>query len=597
MPFSAGTLTNPAPSPQSSRPGACSCFGSDKPTLGNRLRAPLQALAALEDPPHERMRLQLLQKVVHRELCVAVVEPDHHAERDHVVAERIDEGAAELAVAGTVAERPAHRVDHPIEGPRHFPDLLDAQRPHLWVLARECEAVDRSAGEMALRPLAENGDARNDIGARLEVRELLGRTPAAPVACAHAANPPVLDEQLRRRRLGQDRRAALLRLLAEPPSELRKRRDVVVVVLHRRRSRDAKRLVPREVVDRLRSHLSEERHVRDPLAVPEQHAQRARVDHSAREEMGADLLALFEHGDGNLAEPPGDLRLLLEQLAETDRAREPRGPRTDDQDADLDPLFARIRRLGNRLAQAERWRILGRARHALRCFTSSVSFGTISFRSPTTPRSANSKIGAFPSLLIATTTPELCIPTLCWIAPETPTAMYSFGETVLPVCPTWAAYGYQPASTTARVAATAPPSACASSSTTLKFSGAPSPRPPATITCASSIDGPSLSACACSTIVAAVEKSCSSTCTSSTCASPPDSCGSKAPERNSASRGSDFQPTSTITESCKAGRLPTSAPSCCTRSVRSQLSPASSLAARPAATSAASTLWPNSTVS
>ena len=46
------------------------------------------------------------------------------------------------------------------------------------------------------------------------------------------------------------------------------------------------------------------------------------------------------------------------------------------------------------------------------------------------------------------------MPTLCWIAPEMPSATYSFGDTVLPVWPTCAEYGYQPASTTARVAAT-----------------------------------------------------------------------------------------------------------------------------------------------
>ena len=140
----------------------------------------------------------------------------------------------------------------------------------------------------------------------------------------------------------------------------------------------------------------------------------------------------------------------------------------------------------------------------LRALTSSVSFGTTSCTSPTTPRSENSKIGAFGSLLIATITFELCIPTLCWIAPEMPQAMYSFGDTVFPVWPTCVAYGYQPASTTARVAPTAPPNAFASSSTSVKFSGPPSPRPPATITGASSIDGPSLSSCAWSTIRADV---------------------------------------------------------------------------------------------
>src|SRR6185436_706728 len=98
-----------------------------------------------------------------------------------------------------------------------------------------------------------------------------------------------------------------------------------------------------------------------------------------------------------------------------------------------------------------------RAQLPFRAFTASVSFGTILLRSPTMPRSENSQLGALLSLLNATMFSEDCMPTLCWIAPEMPAARYSLGATVLPVCPIWAAYGYQPASTTARVAATAPP--------------------------------------------------------------------------------------------------------------------------------------------
>src|SRR5205814_7372583 len=175
------------------------------------------------------------------------------------------------------------------------------------------------------------------------------------------------------------------------------------------------------------------------------------------------------------------------RLPEPDRRREPGGPGADDRDVDFDGIG--IRRRGERLLDPPRRRVVGRPHFRAR--TSSVSLGTISFRSPTTARSAYSKIGACGSLLIATITPEPCMPTLCWIAPEIPTATYSFGDTVLPVCPTWVEYGYQPASTTARVAATAPPSADASSSTSAKFSGPPSPRPPATMTSASSIAGPS----------------------------------------------------------------------------------------------------------
>src|SRR5687767_8857897 len=117
------------------------------------------------------------------------------------------------------------------------------------------------------------------------------------------------------------------------------------------------------------------------------------------------------------------------------------------------------------------------------------------------------------------------MPTLCWIAPEMPQATYSFGDTALPVCPTCAAYGYQPASTTARVAPTAPPSAFASSSTSPKLSGAPRPLPPATITSASSIDGPVDSAVSWSTSVAALDQSSTPTATSSTAAAPPASTG------------------------------------------------------------------------
>src|ERR671934_28954 len=136
------------------------------------------------------------------------------------------------------------------------------------------------------------------------------------------------------------------------------------------------------------------------------------------------------------AQPLGQPRRALQRRPKPDRAREPRGSGADDQHADLDLGHARS---DDELAGVERRRVVRRFHAALRARTSSVSFGTISCRSPTTPRSAYSKIGAFGSLLIATISPEPCIPTLCWIAPEMPTATYNFGETVFPVCPTCAA--------------------------------------------------------------------------------------------------------------------------------------------------------------
>ena len=44
------------------------------------------------------------------------------------------------------------------------------------------------------------------------------------------------------------------------------------------------------------------------------------------------------------------------------------------------------------------------------------------------PRSARAKIGASGSLLTATMALEVCIPARCWMAPEMPAAMYSWGD-------------------------------------------------------------------------------------------------------------------------------------------------------------------------
>src|SRR5207247_4415368 len=84
--------------------------------------------------------------------------------------------------------------------------------------------------------------------------------------------------------------------------------------------------------------------------------------------------------------------------------------------------------------------------------TAAVSAGTILSASPTTPRSAIFMIGASASLLMAMMTFEVFMPTVCCIAPEIPTAMYTPGRTDLPVWPTCIEYGTHPAPTTAPLA-------------------------------------------------------------------------------------------------------------------------------------------------
>lgn len=154
--------------------------------------------------------------------------------------------------------------------------------------------------------------------------------------------------------------------------------------------------------------------------------------------MPAARLGLLDHRDGDFPEtlekaaPP--LRVIGQELEDPVGACQPGGPPADDQDADLDDLVLAVEpTLDELVGRLDRRRVGRRYRRAVLApghrdqlpflaFTASVSLGRILFRSPTMPRSENSKIGAFASLLIATMFSEFCMPTLCWIAPEMPAA-------------------------------------------------------------------------------------------------------------------------------------------------------------------------------
>ena len=366
---------------------------------------------------------------MHRELDVAVVEPDDHAERDHVVAHRVDERAAELAVASRRA-----RSGQPIvwmtrsSGFGDLPDLLHAERPDLRVLAlrgRSGRARRRSGGPAS--PRRGSVTRASDVRARLEVRRAPRRRGRGP--CRRCG----------RRRRGRPRRAAssaavsgrivapsLLGLLGEPAAELRERGDVVAVVPHRRRRRDPQRALAASGSRRAScSTAPEERH----------RPSRTRPAKSRRSERGLTTapesrcepgcLPFSSTATGTSPSRSAELRVAPRAAGRAgSRTRARPGPAPTIEDADLDPLVRRIGRRGDDLRRPKRRREVGRAASSSSCAarTSSVSFGTISCRSPTTPRSANSKIGAFGSLLIATIVPEPCMPTLCWIAPEMPQA-------------------------------------------------------------------------------------------------------------------------------------------------------------------------------
>ena len=285
---------------------------------------------------------------------VGGVQADDHAERHAVLAHRVDEAAAELAVALGAAQRPAHRVDHAVERLLDVPHLLDAERPDLR-LRGEAEPVERDPGQVALRPLGEDRDARLQVRAGLEVRELLPVAAAALVAGADAHDAAALDEQRRRRGLGDDRDAELLRALGQPAADLVDRRDVVSVVPHRGRRREAKRAARAQVVDALALDGRDERHVLGEHP-GEEIAEGARIDHRAGEQVRAGRLSLLHDGDRHVAQALGQVGARLEELRRADRGGQPGGARADDQDADVDPLVGRVGRLADELVRIERRR-------------------------------------------------------------------------------------------------------------------------------------------------------------------------------------------------------------------------------------------------
>ena len=82
-------------------------------------------------------------------------------------------------------------------------------------------------------------------------------------------------------------------------------------------------------------------------------------------------------------------------------------------------------RVKRTLAQRRRGRVVEVDAHAWERASSMIAraAGTTSVTSPTTPKSAISKIGASGSSHTATMWAEDCIPTVWWIAPETPRPM------------------------------------------------------------------------------------------------------------------------------------------------------------------------------
>ena len=134
---------------------------------------------------------------------------------------------------------------------------------------------------------------------------------------------------------------------------------------------------------------------------------------------------------GHLAELLHQLGLVGEQVEEPVRAGEARRPAADDRDADLDPLVLGVGRLDDQVRSSNGGGYSSGSTAGLGVIGASAALlglhglgqlGHDLVEVADHAEVANSKIGAFGSLLIARMFSELCIPTLCWIAPEIPAA-------------------------------------------------------------------------------------------------------------------------------------------------------------------------------
>ena len=219
-----------------------------------------------------------------RQPAVGVLEAEHEADAEVLGAHRVDERAADLAVLPAPPQRPAERVDDPVERLRDLPDLLDADLIGLGEPRADPEVVERDAAQVALGTLGEHGGLRED----LRRRRCAGRGLAGPVE-AHrrgldAADGPraLLGQQPQRRRLGLDEHAQLLGLLAHPSRQARQGEDPVALVVERRRRRQPLGATARHEVHALARHRPVGRQLLE-RRLREQLTQRARVHDRAGE--------------------------------------------------------------------------------------------------------------------------------------------------------------------------------------------------------------------------------------------------------------------------------------------------------------------------
>jgi hypothetical protein len=240
---------------------------------------------------------------------------------------------------------------------RELDDLLAADLvDHRVAVLVELAALDQLAREVAAGALADDRDLGGDVDAGLEVVAGLAVGADALVAGAHAAHGVALPQQVGAGEAGEQHDPLLLALRRQPRAQLAQADDGLAVVVQLRR--DPRRL---EVAGGGEEHhlvaldgaLQREALHRAPVG--QELIERLRIDHRARDLVGADAAALLQDGDlqlqglalgaagGDRLVVGVDLRLEVKGAGEVGRTR------TNEQDVDRHLIALHGPSLGRRL--------------------------------------------------------------------------------------------------------------------------------------------------------------------------------------------------------------------------------------------------------
>ena len=292
-------------------------------------RAVGDPLAAFQESPHLRMVLVALEFLVGAEPGVPVVQPDDEADRDQVLVEMVEEGAA----IGLPVERPAggmHDQARLVARRLDFPELLDtdAVGRRIGRVAQPEPGVELLA-ERAAAAFREEGVFRQQLHARRVVCRLLAVGADAHVAGRDAAHPAfVVVEHLGGGEAGIDFHAQRLGLLGQPAAQVAQADDVVAVIAEAGRQEQVRHLEPAPFGEKKEPVFADRRIERRAALLPvgQQFVERARIENRTGQDMRADFRAFFEDADLNLR------ALLLGKLLQANRGGQAGRAGADDHD-------------------------------------------------------------------------------------------------------------------------------------------------------------------------------------------------------------------------------------------------------------------------